>query len=98
MGDGTYRTEVVSGVIDKLNEFVNWMEKQNTLSLFDSSLLIVYEGGQTQEKKLTHIDIRLVDFAYAYEKESVGTHDENVLFGVKNFILHLQHMLKGMEQ
>lgn len=91
----------MNGILDKLTEFVNWMEKQNTLSLFATSLLIVYEGGPTPQagdKDQTHIDIRLVDFAHTYEKERDDTKDANALFGVKNFVLHLRHMLEGMEQ
>ncbi|XP_019848870.1 PREDICTED: inositol polyphosphate multikinase beta-like [Amphimedon queenslandica] len=101
VGDGSHRTDVVNCIMDKLTEFINWMEKQNTLSLFATSLLIVYEGGPTPaagDKQQTQVDIRLVDFAHTYEKERDDTQDANALFGVRNFTQYLEHFLKTAGQ
>ena len=101
VGDGSHRTDVVKCIMDKLTEFMDWMEKQNTLSLFATSLLIVYEGGPTPaagDKQQTQVDIRLVDFAHTYEKERDDTQDANALFGVRNFTRYLDHFLKSVEQ
>lgn len=69
------------------------MEKENSLSMFATSLLIVYEGGTLPVDGCGHLDMRLVDFAHTYEKESADTPDANALFGVRNYIRHLRLLL-----
>lgn len=94
VGDGTYRTDILEGVLSRLTEFTDWMEKQNYLSLFATSLLIVYEGGPTprEGEKTGHLDMRLVDFAHTYEKENIDSPDANALFGVRNYMKYLNEL------
>ena len=72
----------------KLRQFLNWFEQNTTLKLFATSLLIVFEGDRSVDE--CKIEIRLVDFAHAY-KLGPGdcTHDENALFGMRNFLAFL---------
>lgn len=100
VGDGSHRTDIVKGILTKLTEFIRWMEKQNSLSLFATSLLVVYEGGPVPKEgeKCGHLDMRLVDFAHTYEKESNDVPDANALYGVRNYIRYLQLSLDSLSQ
>ena len=90
VGDGTYRMDILDGIVARLTEFTQWMEKQNFLSLFATSLLIVYEGGPTPVNGAqSHLDMRLVDFAHTYEKENIDSPDPNALYGVRNYMKYL---------
>ena len=72
---------------------MDWMEKQDILRLFATSLLIVYEGGPVPGPDVkTHLDIRLVDFAHTYEKKENDIPDGNALYGIRRFIEYLQQL------
>lgn len=93
VGDGSYRTDIINGILTQLTAFVEWMDKQNYLSLFATSLLIVYEGGPTPlpGEKQGHLDMRLVDFAHTYEKKG-SCSDSNAIFGVRMYTKFLKQL------
>ena len=92
--DSSYRTDIVKSILSQLTAFVEWMEKQDTLRLFATSLLIVYEGGPTPktDEGSGQLDIRLVDFAHTYEKDDSNRPDGNALYGVRIFMRYLQEL------
>ena len=93
IGDGTYRTDIIQSILSKLTPFIEWMEKQDVLRLFATSLLIVYEGGPIPlEQEPGSLDIRLVDFAHCYERGDTTTPDGNALYGVRVFMKHLEEI------
>jgi hypothetical protein len=67
------------------------MEKQNYFCLFATSVLVAYEGGPSprEGERPGLLDMRMVDFAHAYDKQNLVGPDANVIFGVKNFIRYL---------
>lgn len=84
-GDGEKRSDVISVILSRLGQFVDWMENQSLLRLFASSILIVYEGSPSSASP--HVDMRLVDFAHTYERsEEDVSPDGNAVYGLRNFI------------
>ena len=94
VGDGSYRTDIINRISSQLTTFIDWMVKQDTLRLFATSLLIVYEGGPTPgpEEDPGNLDIRLVDFAHCYERDDSKRPDGNALYGVKIFMKFLSEI------
>ena len=89
--DGTpqRRADLIAPMISQLQQFRDWFEQNETLKLFATSLLIVYEGDRSVAD--CKLEIRLVDFAHTYSLgPSDCVHDENALFGMRSFfeLLH----------
>lgn len=96
MDGDSKRYDVLGPVIERLYYFLRWMEQQKLFKLFATSLLIVYEGDTKRpiRKPKDLLDIRLVDFAHAYERspnDGCGP-DFNTLFGLQNFIKYLEQL------
>ena len=96
MDGDTKRSDVIGPIIERLYHFLRWMEQQKLFKLFATSLIIVYEGDTKRpiRKPKDLLDIRLVDFAHAYERspDDGCEPDLNTLFGLKNFIQYLQQL------
>lgn len=98
--DGTrQRTDIIQPLLEKLHIFCEWFESQQSLKLFATSLLIVYEGEEQSkppnqnQKQECSLDVRLVDFAHTYERGPGDTAiDENALFGLRHFISFVQKL------
>ncbi|CAF1580615.1 unnamed protein product [Adineta ricciae] len=87
--------ENIKLILEHLTDMEQVMVKQNDLTFIATSLLIVYEG-QPNEKSPNKVDVRLVDFAHvskSKEGTETGQTDENFLFGLRNYIKHLQRLL-----
>ncbi|KAL5505126.1 hypothetical protein EMCRGX_G006507 [Ephydatia muelleri] len=86
------RLDVIDTLLEQLVPFLQWAEKQRTLKLFASSLLIVYEGDTSQPVGTGGLlKVKLVDFAHAYEKADEGL-DENSAFGMRIFMSYLRRL------
>ena len=97
MDGETKRSDVIGPIVERLYYFLHWMEQQKLYKLFATSLIIVYEGDTKRpiRKPKDLLDIRLVDFAHAYErnlKEEGCEPDYNTLFGLRNFIKYLEQL------
>ena len=88
------RSDVIPVVLEKLSSFLCWFQKQTSLRLFATSLLIIYEGDRAPgSAQKPSVDIRLVDFAHTYKCTGSGEDpDENWLFGLENFIRCLMRL------
>ena len=99
VNEDTNRSDVLGPVIERLYYFVHWMERQKLFKLFATSLLIVYEGDTSRpiRKPRDLLDIRLVDFAHAYERnpKDFNEPDYNTLFGLQNLIKYLEQLRTG---
>lgn len=93
MDGDTNRSDVIGPIIERLYYFLQWIEQQKLFKLFATSLIIVYEGDTKRpiRKPKDLLDIRLVDFAHAYERNPKDgcEPDFNTLFGLQNFIKYL---------
>ena len=88
----TRRLDVIDSLLEQLVPFLQWTERQCTLKLFASSLLIVYEGDTSQPvSKDDLLKVKLVDFAHAYEKADDSV-DENCVFGMRVFMSYLKRL------
>ncbi len=96
MDGGKKRSDVIGPIMERLYFFLRWMEQQKLFKLFATSLIIVYEGDTRRpiRKPRDLLDIRLVDFAHAYERNQDETcePDYNILFGLQNFIRYLEQL------
>ena len=96
MDGETKRSDVIGLVVERLYYFLHWMEQQKLFKLFATSLIIVYEGDTKRpiRKPKDLLDIRLVDFAHAYERNQSDwcEPDYNTLFGLENFIKYLKQL------
>ena len=81
------RYELIPLMSEKLNVIQKWFEEQDEFKLYASSLLFVYEGAEDREQ--SKIDIRMVDFAHAYEHNQSEI-DQNYLFGVNKLVSFFQ--------
>ena len=94
--EGKNRSDVIGPIIERLNYFLHQMEQQKLYRFFATSLLIIYEGVKKQSirKPNDQLDIRLVDFAHAFERnpEDFSEPDYNTMFGVKNLIDYLEQL------
>ena len=79
----TTRYDLVPIIQEKLSAIRKWFEEQDEFRLYASSLLFVYEGDEDRDD--TKVDIRLVDFAHAYEHNQSEI-DKNYLFGVNKLV------------
>ena len=90
------RSDVLGPIIERLYYFLRWMEHQKLFKLFATSILIVYEGDTKRpiRKPKDLLDIRLVDFAHAYERNpnDFNEPDYNTLFGLQNLIKYLEQV------
>ena len=90
---------MIGPIVERLYYFVHWLEEQKLFKLFATSLIIVYEGDTKRpiRKPKDLLDIRLVDFAHAYERSKDDGYepDYNTLFGLRNLIKNLER-LNGM--
>ena len=95
-GEVMNRSDVLGPIIERLNYFLHWMEYQKLFKLFATSVLIVYEGDRNRpiKKPKDLLDIRLVDFAHAYERnpKSFNEPDYNTLFGLQNLVKYLEQL------
>lgn len=90
------RDDVITTLIGQLHQYREWVESQKSFKLFATSLLIVYEGDTSAlcESAYDLLDVRLVDFAHAYSRDSSEDGpDENFLFGLKSFISYLDRLI-----
>ena len=96
MDGETKRSDVIGPIVERLYYFLHWMEQQKLYKLFATSLIIVYEGDTKRpiRKPKDLLDIRLVDFAHAYERNpnECCEPDYNTLFGLRNFIKYLEQL------
>ena len=96
MDGGSKRSDVIGPIVERLYYFMHWMEQQKLYKLFATSLIIVYEGDTKRpiRKPKDLLDIRLVDFAHAYERnpKDCCEPDYNTLFGLRNFIKYLEQL------
>ena len=83
----TTRYDLVPIIQEKLSAIRKWFEEQDEFRLYASSLLFVYEGDEDRDD--TKVDIRLVDFAHAYEHNQSEI-DRNYLFGVNKLVSFFQ--------
>lgn len=90
------RSDMIGPIVERLYYFLHWMEQQKLFKLFATSLIIVYEGDMKRpiRKPKDLLDIRLVDFAHAYERNPQDgvEPDYNTLFGLQNFIKYLEQL------
>ena len=89
------RHDVLNRLLAEVEDFKLWVESQTTFKLFATSLLVVYEGDATRpittERDL--LDIRLVDFAHAYERTPGDVRqDENLLYGLRSLVRTLKEL------
>jgi hypothetical protein len=87
-GDGVIRNDVAKRLIERIDGLIKAMRDTDGLSLYSSSLLIVYEGTKGGDE----IDVRLIDFAHSYWQG--GLADDGVLFGLGN----LKMILEGVHE
>jgi len=96
VSEDSNRSDVIGPIIERLYYFTHWMERQKLFKLFATSLLIVYEGDTSRpiRKPRDLLDIRLVDFAHAYERNpgDFNEPDYNTLFGLQNLIKYLEQL------
>ena len=96
------RSDAITAISDRLYEFLDWIQTQTSYELFSTSLLIIYEGDSNQPMKSPDqlVDVRWIDFSYASDirrnvnerRSQDSTLDENVLFGLKNFIQFMEKL------
>jgi hypothetical protein len=83
----TARYELIPVIQEKLITIQKWFEEQDEFRLYASSLLFVYEGSEESDQ--TQVDLRLVDFAHAYEHNQSEI-DKNYLFGVNKLVSYFE--------
>ena len=90
------RSDVLAPIIERLHSLKQLMECQNLYNFFATSVLIIYEGDTKHliRKPNDMVDIRLVDFAHAYEKfpKNPIDPDHNTLFGISKLIEYLERL------
>ena len=80
LGDKNARAyELAKYFIIKLKEIEAFFEKQTAFHVFGSSLLFIFDKGNSDT---VSAQVRLIDFAHAFQTD--GKIDENYLFGLRN--------------
>ncbi|CAF0996368.1 unnamed protein product [Adineta steineri] len=82
---------IIRSVLERLTTLEDVMSKLYGFVFIATSLLIVYEGDQT-EKNEAKVDVRLIDFAHVFKVEGAHANqsDENFLFGLRCYMDHLR--------
>ena len=90
------RLDMVGPIIERLSYILQKMEQQKLYRFFATSVLIVYEGDTKQpiRKPEDLLDIRLVDFAHAFESDprDFNEPDFNTIFGISSLIKNLEQL------
>ena len=80
LGDKNARAfELAKYFIKRLKEIEAFFEKQTAFHVFGSSLLFIYDKGNSDT---VSAQVRLIDFAHSFQTD--GKIDENYLFGLQN--------------
>ncbi|MGH0170361.1 UNVERIFIED_CONTAM: hypothetical protein FKN15_067910 [Acipenser sinensis] len=90
------RREVIAGVLTRLGELKEIVERQEGYRFYSSSLLILYEGAEPCSVDSVRFDVRLIDFAHtssplfsSHDGVTHGGSDAGLLLGLRS----LQGML-----
>ena len=74
--DPEKKVAIVKKILEKLNDIIQWFEKQSCLQFYASSILITYSLSKVA------VDMRMIDFAHTFYEPDKP--DENYLFGARN--------------
>lgn len=83
------RVDVAKTFLAHVQNILAWWEKQTVFCLYSSSLLFVYDAAARDHVKA---EIRVIDFAHVIDIKD-GTHDEGMVFGLKNLVKHLENLI-----
>jgi len=79
------RYDVLGEFIKRLKVFQQWMESQNKLRFYSSSLLFVYDAANNDG---AHCHMKMIDFAHVFPIPENNGRDEGYIIGVRNLISH----------
>jgi 1D-myo-inositol-tetrakisphosphate 5-kinase/inositol-polyphosphate multikinase len=81
------RTELLQLIVPKLKALLGIMEKNSLYRFVSSSLLIIYEGEESEDDP--RVEVKMIDFVHVYDlKESEK--DESYIKGLTNLILFFE--------
>ncbi|KRX84240.1 Inositol polyphosphate multikinase [Trichinella britovi] len=96
--DNIHATTVkrVEGILMEMKAIEKWFQRQRLFAFYSSSILLAYEGEAsstsiTAKKPSVH----MIDFTHVYD--DTDKHDENYIFGLKNFIFYLENYLSDVK-
>jgi hypothetical protein len=84
--DGTrVRHDVITLLLPKLHDLLDFFENDNQHTFISSSLLFVYDGDAASVRA----DVKMIDFAHVFKNEA-GSKDHGYITGLKNLINYLK--------
>lgn len=73
-----------NGVIVQLRDLRNWFQAQGMFKFYSSSILVIYEGDETESLEDLNVRVHLVDFAHTFPTE--GIKDRNFQDGLSSLL------------
>jgi len=86
----TYNTHILQKFIAKLKALLAISQSELNYRLYSTSLLLLYEGSENPLYP-TDVDIKMIDFAHAFEKTG-KTNDDGYVYGLGNLIQMLENI------
>lgn len=102
VGQVGFKSLVVEKFIVKLKELLNIMiSVKDQYRFYSSSLLLMFEASSdqsTQQQLDPKIELKMVDFAHAYQFKPGDVNDDGYVFGLSNFISILEKIQSRQSQ
>ncbi|KRX91590.1 Inositol polyphosphate multikinase, partial [Trichinella pseudospiralis] len=95
--DNVHATTVkrVEDMLIEVKAIEKWFERQQLFAFYSSSILLAYEGETSSTSIIAKKpSVHMIDFTHVYDTDK---HDENYIFGLKNFIFHLENYLSDVK-
>ncbi|CAD5122004.1 DgyrCDS10457 [Dimorphilus gyrociliatus] len=84
------RRDVLQLVLSKLGRINEFFHIQREFAFYSSSLLIIYEGDESQSPVESLADVRMIDFTHVFETNEA---DDNYIYGIGMLIKSLSSLL-----
>jgi hypothetical protein len=80
------RLDALRAVKRKLAQLRTALQQDGAFRLYSTSLLLVYEGGESDGTDDVRCDVRMIDFAHVYPLDEGADNDDGYTWGLDNLI------------